>query len=243
MKVYLDRCSMKIDSGISSFNWIGYSSGNLQVTATMDKHGNIYFNSTDEYENSLPISSFLLIFAIPIFIKLFVLLPLIQYNKISEFWYLLPLMFFIAITIYAIYRARKKEGIEFLRNHAAEHMVSQAYKKLNRIPEIKEVYNFNRIDKSCGGNIFGVLITTQLFGLLMLLFAPANPSFLMLLLLAGMDIMTSVYIFLLGSYFPFNLLGKFIQLFTTAKPKDKNIKLAIAALKELESLYYNSKST
>jgi len=40
---------------------------------------------------------------------------------------------------------------------------------------------------------------------------------------------------LLRSIFPLNVLGKFAQFFTTSRPEDKNIELAITAVSALET--------
>ena len=96
--------------------------------------------------------------------------------------------------------------------------------KLKRIPTIEETKKFSRINKNCGIWIFSAFITAQLIGFGAYKFANYQiPEWILY-----------VVPLLIGSYFPFNVMGKIAQFWTTSKPNDQNIELAISALCALE---------
>ena len=151
------------------------------------------------------------------------LIQIIQLIKtIVGICYLIPFFFCSVNTILGIIDVRK-EGKEFLRNHGAEHKVLAAYRKLKRIPTVKEAKAFSRISNGCGITVFSVWITPQLIGFIVYVctsYIIPEP----LLLLSTMLLV----------FFPLDLIGRLLQLFTTSKPNQCNIELAIAALVALE---------
>ena len=167
---------------------------------------------------------------LPWIIKAFILVPLIENGTIKIIFYLLPAAFYGMLTIYNIIYLRCHEGKAFLMNHAAEHMVFAAYNKLKRIPTIEEASQFSRISSLCGSTIKPAFITIQLIAFAIFVYS-------------GMVIPEIILYFIalfFHSVFPFNILGRFTQLFLTCKPKDSNIELAIAALSSLEKEIINS---
>lgn len=218
---------INITSGQSKKDRISFESGKESVTAIRKSNGKIKFEYGKEVV-SLKEFIFLIlqIFVIPSLVKIFVLLPLIQRKIIGIIWYLVPTFFYLFITIIAIIALRKDGGKEFLRNHGAEHMVQRAYEKLKRIPTVEEAKSFSRIHRACGVTIFSAFITAQLIGFVVYICTSYVIPEIMLLLVP----------LLFQTIVPFNTIGKIVQFFTTSKPLNHNIKLAIAALSELERI-------
>lgn len=104
-------------------------------------------------------------------------------------------------------------------------MVLSAYNKLKRIPTIEEAQKFSRINRSCGITIYSAFITAQLIGFIVYI----KTGFLI------SEIILFLVPLFFSAFFPFNLIGKFAQFFTTSKPERHNLELAIAALSALES--------
>lgn len=178
-------------------------------------------------ENSDPVLIFLgILYIIALFgmtiFKGYFLIPKITAGIIDSIYYLLPVA---VLTIVLIINLAANFGgqIELKKNHGAEHMTCAAYSKLKRIPTIAEVKNYSRICRLCGSTLFGALITGQLIGFLLYINGIILPEKIIFIIP-----------FVLRSVFPFNLLGKLIQLYTTKRPDDSNIELAIAALDALE---------
>lgn len=102
--------------------------------------------------------------------------------------------------------------------HSAEHMAINSYEGLGRIPTEAEIRKFSRFLNKCGTNL-----TTQTVIYILLveimLFIP--------------NIVGVSLFFLLGAIFQY-LFNKgclnFMQIFTTSKPTEKELKLAIEAL-------------
>lgn len=157
-------------------------------------------------------------------VKAFVLIPLIENKIIGTVWYLIPTFFYSFLAIISIIVVRKTGGKELLRNHGAEHKVFLAYKKLKRIPTVKEANHFSRINNACGITIYSAFITTQLIGFIVYIYTSYIIAELLLLLIP----------LFFQTIFPFNFIGKLAQFFTTSKPQKRNIELAIAALSALE---------
>lgn len=171
------------------------------------------------------------IFCILSVIKVYVLIPLIEEQTIGLIWYLTPMFAYSFLLLYSIIFIRKKYGIAFLKNHGAEHKVFSAYKKLKRIPSIEETKNFSRISPKCGINMYSGFITSQLIGFVVYIITDYKIS----------EILLFIIPLFFSTIFPLNLIGKLCQFFTTAKPEDSNIELAIAALSALEK-YENKKN-
>jgi len=121
-------------------------------------------------------------------------------------------------------RLRANIGKEGLRNHGAEHKVFKAYSQLKRIPTLEEVRQYSRVSRHCGIARDSALITAQLIGFILYTCVGYRFS----------EILLYIVPLFLANVFPFYLLGNLAQLFTTAKPEEENIKLAMAALTELK---------
>ena len=139
---------------------------------------------------------------------------------------MLKLFFFLLLTITNIIQIKLNDGEQFLKNHGAEHMVYTAYKALKRVPSIAEAKKFSRFNKHCGSTYISALITAQIIGFIV--FCTTGfviPEFLLIIVPV-----------LISDIFPFYIIGYFIQLFTTKKPDDDNLRLAISALYGTETL-------
>lgn len=117
------------------------------------------------------------------------------------------------------------------RFHAAEHMAINAYNRLQRVPTLEEIKNFSRFSKYCSSQ--NQLITQLgifLFMLSTILFYSYNYFIFMGILLgigAFLLIIKKIKRFL------------FLQIFFVSKPTDKELNLAIEALKQFENFENN----
>ena len=102
-------------------------------------------------------------------------------------------------------------------------MIINAYNHLKSIPTIEETKNFSRFSFLCGSNVAPSLIVAQLIGYSVFIYTGY--------------IIPEILLFIIPHLFPgIFLVGFFVQLFTTQKPRDENIELAIAAILELERI-------
>jgi len=214
------------------------SSNNKRATALWTPSGDIQIRVEDEEDilkeemrNLKPVDFFrllyglLLAFGMPL-VKGYFLVPQIKDNVIDVKFYLLPVLIYTVLNLVDVLFLIVKKGKRCRKNHGAEHKVFNAYRKLKRVPTIKEAQKFSRICKTCGGTIPSALITAQIIGFIVYINFGVVISEKMLYIIP---------LFLHG-IFPFNLFGKLLQFFTTAQPDDSNVDLAIAAL---EALYEN----
>lgn len=219
---------INLSSGRSEKDRISFFTKDSGITAIKSKNGKINFKmeiaEEEATKNSAIVFILLAIFSLPAFIKSILLIPLINNNNISIIWYLLPAFFYTSLMILCIILVRKDGGKEFLRNHGAEHMVYAAYKMLKRPPSIQEAMQYSRIANSCGVTIFSGFITAQIIGFI--IYACTGIRIFEIILLSS-----SIFF---HSFFPFNLIGKLAQFFTTSKPKKKNLRLAILSISALE---------
>lgn len=134
-------------------------------------------------------------------------------------------LFKIAKISYSM-KLKKGKNYSKAKFHAAEHMVINAYKKLQRIPKLEEAKRFSRFSKMCGSR----KIINRTFFCTMQIIATAT--------LCSYNIIIYIIVFLLILGFmlldeKYNYL-RFLQVFITNKPTDKEIELAIEGLKQFE---------
>lgn len=206
----------------SEENSITFQSANNKATAFLDDNENIYINEKIEKKSFGGCSVFILLIVFSV-IKSLIIIPLIENKTLSVYTYL---FLAIAISLYMIIGIIKfglQNKNNWRKNHGAEHMVWTAYKKLKRIPSIDEVKKFSRFNRHCGITIYSGFITSQLIGFFVYFFTGF--------------VINEFILFFAAIFFrtliPFNLIGLLMQFFTTKKPDDINIKLAISALVEL----------
>ena len=124
--------------------------------------------------------------------------------------HLLP--FFVISTI----RRKNKDTFKF---HSAEHMVINAYTKLNRIPSLEEIRQYSRFDNTCGTNLT-TLIVLNCLATLACTFIP-NVLFMKI----GI-VLAPIVAYVLLEYGYLN----FLQFFTTIPPTDRELIVAIAGM-------------
>lgn len=207
-----------------------YSSSQIGAAAIQHSDGKIeiIYEKEEMLQGIIP---FGLILLVSLF-KSFGIMPFINNETLMVYLYLLPALFYLLCVLVQIKIMRKKGNENWLRNHAAEHMVFSAYKKLKRLPSLEETKKFSRINRFCGITIFSAFFTAQLIGFFVYRYANYQLSEWILILVP----------MFFRSFFPFNILGKLAQFWTTSKPNDANINLAIAALGALESRYLLQKN-
>lgn len=225
---------MKLAGGNSQKDRITFrTQSGKTATAIRKENDQIEIDFTKKEIPIKAIGLLLVLFIIPCIIKEYVLLPKIEAEKIGEIWYLLPMFVSLLLCIYSIIYILIKDKTEMLRNHGAEHMVVAAYDKLGRIPTVEEVEKFPRANKMCGISVYSAFITSQLIGFIVFLVTGYQIS----------EILLFIIPLLFSNTLVFSSIGMILQiLFTTRKPKRRNIELAIAALTALEELEKTSKS-
>ena len=215
---------LKLSGGKSEHDRISFYTIHNCVRAIGNSNGEITFEFEEEVMDKKAKIVFLIFFGMFALIKRLIIVPLIKAHIIGAVWYLIPALCYLIIAVSSLIAFRKMSGKELLRNHGAEHKVSLAYERLKRVPTVEEAMNFPRICKDCGATVYSAFITSQLIGYIVYI----KTGF------AIPEIILFCAPLLFQTNFPFNLLGKFAQLFTTENPTKSNIELAIAAISELE---------
>lgn len=217
---------LKLNGGRSQKDRITFCTKESAATAIRCEDGTIdvEFAKADE-DMMKAITALFAIFGTLSLIKAYILIPLIKSGIAITGVYFIPTFVYLLLTIISVIVIRKKEGKEeLLKNHGAEHKVFTAYNKLRRVPTIEEAKRFSRINKACGATIYSAFITAQIIGFIIYINTGVVIS----------EIILFIVPLLFQTVFPFNLIGKLVQFFTTSKPEDKNIELAIAAISALE---------
>lgn len=110
-----------------------------------------------------------------------------------------------------------KDFTDALKFHSAEHMIANAYNKLDRMPSLDELRKYSRFSTACGTNIFTAILIPCIFVLIQLLFR-LDPN------LCCMLILILEVLLLCG-------LLNFVQLLTTEPPTDRELKVALEGLR------------
>lgn len=126
------------------------------------------------------------------------------------------------------YFVRRKKERNFFKYHAAEHMACNAYKALQRVPTINEIREYSRFNYSCGTNITTeIIIIFPLMSLAAKIYYFYNWPPIALVIMTG--VITISYL-VLERYGYLN----FLQYFTTEKPDEIELRVAIEGLKMWE---------
>lgn len=136
--------------------------------------------------------------------------------------------FFLLIKYSYKLKSKKSKRYSLGKFHAAEHMVINAYEKLQRVPTIEEIKNFSRFSKYCGSTDILFKITLYTIISLIIVFSPTENIFFSLIIIGIV-------------YFILNILKKlgvlnFLQILVTNKPNNKELELAIEGVKSFETL-------
>lgn len=156
------------------------------------------------------------------YIILYVLLVNLNFNFLNMF------RIYLAVTIPLNFFKYYLEcsivlGESVLRYHGAEHMVFNACQSLKKVPTLSEIKKFSRFHNSCGTNS-----TTIFLGIEIAIFLS---TFLMHIVLSIAMIASSI-----GMLVCANKLGylNLLQTISTKEPTDKELTVAIKALKFLQ---------
>ena len=217
---------LKVNGGRSQKDRITFCTNERAATAIRCKDGKIDIKfAKQDVDMMKAIIVILAIFGTLSLIKAYIIIPLIINGITIKVLYFIPTFVYVLLTFISVIAVRKEGGKELLKNHGAEHKVITAYQKLKRVPTIKEAKRFSRINKACGATIYSAFITAQIIGFIIYV----KTGFVI------SEIVLFIVPLLFQTVFPFNFIGKLVQFFTTSKPEDKNIELAIAAISALET--------
>lgn len=149
---------------------------------------------------------------------------------IAAFYFSLVVSFDFFRFLKVSYHLKLKKGINYSTGkfHAAEHMVLNAYEKLQRVPTLEELKSFSRFSKSCGSRSITDQLILEIIVSLCLAFGATLPIPIYLLLLV--IVCTFVIISIKTGLF------RFAQILLTNKPSDKELQLAIEGIKNFEEM-------
>lgn len=114
------------------------------------------------------------------------------------------------------------------RFHAAEHKVINAYRKKQRVPTIEEIRKASRFDKMCGSKNY--INKIVIFGLVSIVIALA--PFIKLHEYSILLMLVCIFSWLGKKYEIF----RFLQIFVTNKPTDKELKVALAGVQFFDKM-------
>lgn len=196
--------------------------------ATIDEDGIIttnwtttrkYQKSRDKHEKIAEMKEIfiLVVFSLPFAILFYILWNL---NPIYGSQTFLIVNSLLLLGLFLVFTNRKgKQEKNLYKFHSAEHMVLNAYRKLERVPSLEEIRQYSRFSNSCGTNL-----TTHTIISYITMFACSfipNALYMLIGVISG-----QVIICILTNHGFLN----FLQKFTTAPPTDKELSVAIAGM-------------
>ena len=209
---------LKLSGGSSSTNSVSFflKKSDKGIEAVRQEDGTIVTKEVDSVEQLKMMMKLLkVIFVFSLFREFSFLLKLPQwlYHVPTFIW---AGLFLIAILVMLANR-------EMRMYHGAEHKVAHWYSKKNAGNDIESIKRCSRIHGYCGTNLLATIVTFQLASSICLnLFSFHIP-----------EIITAILPFYVYNIFPFNLLGMFTQIITTAPPTAEHITVAVRALSTL----------
>lgn len=123
--------------------------------------------------------------------------------------------------IFSNYILNIKKANRWKKFHSAEHMVLNAYRKLNRIPSLEETRNFPKFSNTCGTNGMAQISITFIL-IFFTTFIPNLDSIHIRILI----ILSAIIALILSITGCLN----FMQKFTTDIPTDTELKVAIKGM-------------
>ena len=124
----------------------------------------------------------------------------------------------LSIFVLRNFKERKSEKNVF-KFHSAEHMIINAYKKLERVPSLEEIREFSRFSNSCGTNV----ITQIVFSFILMFFCTFIPN-IRLMNVAILSVNFVILILLQCGFL------NFLQRYTTIVPTDRELLVAISGM-------------
>jgi len=155
----------------------------------------------------------------------------------KNFWFILGTLYYVLFVSRYLFRfvenifTMNKKNINnssAAKFHAAEHMVTNCYRKLQRVPTITELKKYSQFEKDCGSKE----LINKIFLYTAMSIAISFQSWYSPYVYAC--ILTVIFLFAVLNK-KFNLL-RFMQVFITDTPSDFELKLAIEGLKKFEEL-------
>ena len=155
----------------------------------------------------------------------------------KNIWYIAATIYF-SITISSdvcvfckmMYEMKSKKGKEraHARYHAAEHIVINAYYKLQRVPTIEETKESSRFSKNCGSREIICRIWTYSLASLEMAFIASKSAIV-------------YFVIFIGTIYFSNLAKRkgwlrFLQIFITTSPSDEEIEVAVEGIKYFEKM-------
>lgn len=128
----------------------------------------------------------------------------------------------------AYIRTKKGKERAHARYHAAEHMVINAYYKLQRVPTIEETKESSRFSKNCGSREIICRIWTYSLASLEMAFIASKSAIV-------------YFVIFIGTIYFSNLAKRkgwlrFLQIFITTSPSDEEIEVAVEGIKYFEKM-------
>ncbi len=209
---------LKLAGGSSSANSVSFFSKNVDkgIKAVRQEDGTIVTKEVDSTEQTKTMMKLLkIIFICSLFreFEFLLNLPRWLYHIPTFIW---TGLFLIAILVVLANR-------EMRMYHGAEHKVAHWYSKKNKGDGIESIKRCSRIHGYCGTNLLATIVTFQI----------ASSICLNLFNFHIPEIITAILPFYVYNIFPFNILGLFVQIFTTATPTTEHIAVAVRALSTL----------
>lgn len=138
--------------------------------------------------------------------------------KLSQIIYHFPtILWTVSFLIAIMMMLGNRENRKF---HGAEHKIYHWYYKKDRKCDEESIRRCSRIHGSCGTNLLATMVTFQLISSICYKFLGIHIP----------DIITAMLPLYVFEFFPFNILGLIVQIFTTEEPEAKHINVAVEAL-------------
>lgn len=207
------------------------SDGNIQSILTTKKLELYYDSFGTLREKSTKPKKWKVIILDVIIILLCLLISFFSGNfgfVVAAIYFCISISFKFFDLIQSCYNLKSKKGTEYSTSafHAAEHMALNAYEKLQRIPTLEEIRNFSCFHRYCGSRFIFSRILAFLMLCLSMAFFAVNYSLLYFISI-GLIIVFIIVSDKCG-------LLKFLQIFVTNRPSDKELMVAIEGLKKFE---------
>ena len=176
--------------------------------------------------------------SVTIFILTILVFSFFAFEVSQNFGFIIAGIYFCCFCAYeflkllktVIYNKKSNVGcFSTAKFHGAEHMSIQAYNELNRLPTLEEVKKFSRFDKYCGSQTaLSYIFITWIGCFLIILLTHIGMYYDKITLLISTAL--SIILLILITIFDKNL--TFLQVFTTSKPTDKELYLALEGIRQ-----------
>ena len=203
--------------GYLSYSTVDESGEIKAEWTTVEKYDKERFSKEDSKEDDFNIFLLLIPLVIIIFSTVLVVLTFKKSIWLSmRILLIAAVLVLISLFLIKYFALRKTNAFKF---HAAEHMALNAYRALNRVPSLEEIYNYSPISNSCGINFTSGCIVMFLLDSFCTFI---SNYFIEIILLLSV---TPIIIFLSNHGFL-----NFLQKFTIDEPTEKDLMVAIEGM-------------